>query len=227
VPRLTFTAGEILTAANMNVISDSTVMVFDDAAARDTAIPSPTEGMVVYLKDTDALLKYTTSWVSIAPAQTGVLQVVSTTKTDVFSSSIPQATYEAITGLTVSITPSSTSSKILIVGHVVISGTSDISRSPYIKLLRGATVIGLGDTAGDRARVHSGSNAASIGQPVDNSVLNFLDSPNTTSALTYSVEIGHNRGGAETISVNRSRSDPDEASTGRGVSTITAMEVAG
>jgi hypothetical protein len=49
--RLQFTPGEILTAANMNTLSDSTVMQFASAAARGSAIPSPVEGMVTYLED--------------------------------------------------------------------------------------------------------------------------------------------------------------------------------
>jgi hypothetical protein len=56
VPRKVFVAGEILTAADVNAnLMDQAVMVFDDAAARTAAIPSPIEGMVTYLKDTDAL----------------------------------------------------------------------------------------------------------------------------------------------------------------------------
>lgn len=64
----TFTANEVLTAADVNgYLMEQTVMVFDDATARDAAITSPTEGMMVYLKDTDGVLKYTGSgWVSIA-----------------------------------------------------------------------------------------------------------------------------------------------------------------
>ena len=53
--RQVFTAGEILTAANMNDLSDQTVMVFDDSADRDSAIPTPSEGMVTYLKDTESV----------------------------------------------------------------------------------------------------------------------------------------------------------------------------
>ncbi len=55
MPRLVFTAGEVLEASEMNTISDQTVMVFADAAARSAAIPSPTEGMVTFLEDVNAL----------------------------------------------------------------------------------------------------------------------------------------------------------------------------
>jgi hypothetical protein len=49
-----WTTGQVLTSAAMNVVGDSTVNVFDSASARSSAISSPTEGMVSYLKDTNA-----------------------------------------------------------------------------------------------------------------------------------------------------------------------------
>ena len=52
--RKNFVAGEILTSADVNsFLMDQSVMVFDDSAARGSAIPSPTEGMVTYRKDTN------------------------------------------------------------------------------------------------------------------------------------------------------------------------------
>ena len=54
----TFTAGEVLTAANVNGYLMQGVLVFDDATARTSAIGTPTEGMVAYLKDTNATEYY-------------------------------------------------------------------------------------------------------------------------------------------------------------------------
>jgi hypothetical protein len=54
--RKVFTAGEVLTAAAVNgFLADQVVMVFDDAAARSSAIPTPTEGMMTYTKDDNAV----------------------------------------------------------------------------------------------------------------------------------------------------------------------------
>ena len=65
--RKIFEANEVLTAADVNgYLMDQSVMVFDDATARDAAIGTPTEGMLAYLKDTDEILKYTTTWESIS-----------------------------------------------------------------------------------------------------------------------------------------------------------------
>jgi hypothetical protein len=47
-----FTAGEVLTASDVNgYLMDQMVMVFGGTAARGSAIPSPTEGMVTYRTD--------------------------------------------------------------------------------------------------------------------------------------------------------------------------------
>lgn len=67
-----FVAGEKLTAANVNTyLMQQSVMTFTDATARDAAITSPSEGMVVFLKDSDRLFSYSTAgtagWRPIAP----------------------------------------------------------------------------------------------------------------------------------------------------------------
>ena len=49
--RKVFVAGQVLTASDVNSTVDQTVMVFADASARTTAIPSPTEGMMSFLED--------------------------------------------------------------------------------------------------------------------------------------------------------------------------------
>lgn len=64
--RKVWSAGDVLTASDMNSTVDQTVMVFDNATARTTAIPTPTEGMITYLKDTNVTAYYSGSaWVAI------------------------------------------------------------------------------------------------------------------------------------------------------------------
>ena len=64
----TFTTGEVLLAADVNqYLMQQTVMVFDDATARTTALPTPSEGMFSYLKDTNLTYRYDGSaWLSDA-----------------------------------------------------------------------------------------------------------------------------------------------------------------
>jgi hypothetical protein len=58
-----FQNGDILLASEVNTyMMEQMIMVFADAAARDAAILSPSEGMFAFLKDTDTLTVYTTSW---------------------------------------------------------------------------------------------------------------------------------------------------------------------
>ena len=62
-----FTTGDVLTAADANgYLASQVVMVFADSAARTSAIASPQEGMISYLKDTNANQYYSGSaWVTI------------------------------------------------------------------------------------------------------------------------------------------------------------------
>ena len=152
-----------------------------------------------------------------------VLQVVSTTKTDVFTASATD-TWHDVTGLTAAITPSSTSSKILVTGHVMGSSqNASATRRFYIKLLRGSTAIGLGDSSSSRLQVHNssfsddGANNATV-------PINFLDSPSSTSELTYKIQVRDDTSG---VRVNAAPGDSDSNTYARAVSTITLMEVAG
>ena len=62
-----FTAGEVLTAANVNgYLMEQAVMVFADSAARSSAIGTPTQGMVSYLQDTSSLEVYGTAWAGVS-----------------------------------------------------------------------------------------------------------------------------------------------------------------
>jgi hypothetical protein len=67
MPRKTFTAGEVLAAADVNeYLMDQSVMTFADSAARGSAIGTATEGMLTYLEDTDAYQSWNGSaWVGV------------------------------------------------------------------------------------------------------------------------------------------------------------------
>ena len=147
-----------------------------------------------------------------------VLQVVSTTKTDTFSTA--SGSHVDITGMSVSITPTSSSNKILIVVTIGCIGT-DGNAAVALRLLRGSTVIAQPDvgTADPRDGFFQFYNNNQTGIGVGASV-NFLDSPATTSSTTYKVSAYTNGG---TCYVNRLPGDSNWHST----STITVMEIAG
>ena len=69
----TFSAGEVLTAANVQTyFMDQAIPVFASSTARDAAITSPAEGQHCFLKDTDAFQYYTGSaWIAAGGASVG------------------------------------------------------------------------------------------------------------------------------------------------------------
>ena len=161
-----------------------------------------------------------------------VLQVLSTTKTDSFaSSSINGNTGVDITGLSVDITPSATSSKILIVFNV--NGSFSYSTrqgSCGVRLLRDSTFISAPTSSGSRPTVTAANNFQ--GAADDNCETNvagsFLDSPSTTSQITYKLQAYNMAGTSRQVNVNRTHGDGDESNVRtRSTSTITVYEIAG
>ena len=149
-----------------------------------------------------------------------VLQVVSVAKTDTFTTS--SGTFVDVTGLTVSITPSSATSKILILATVTGNGQLNVASLQGI-LVRGATPIAVGDAAGSRTQTSFGNIENNLSDQVTAPIM-FLDSPATTSSTTYKIQV-RSTAAAETVVINRSFGDTNAVSQARGISTITVMEI--
>jgi hypothetical protein len=153
-----------------------------------------------------------------------VLQVVSTTKTDAFSTT--STSFVDVTGLAVTITPTSATSKILVIVSVQLGASGASTGMAQILLVRDSTNILVGDANG--IRTQTSFSFYSGGASADNEGnagcgTSFLDSPSTTSATTYKITI---RAGTGTVGVNRTAQDANSAFTPRGTSTITVMEIA-
>ena len=131
------------------------------------------------------------------------------------------------TGLQLAITPSSASSKILITGIINVGQTYF---KTYIRLLRDSTVLSVGDTASNRPRVYASSAPGGSDWDTYNVTaisLNLLDSPNTTSSVTYKVDFRPYQHTATTSYINRSASDRDNADYDeRSISVMTLQEIA-
>jgi hypothetical protein len=147
-----------------------------------------------------------------------VLQVVSVTKVDSFTTT--STSFVDVTGLTASITPSSTNSRILIIGKMAINPRSSGALG-YSQLLRGNTVIGGGTETGSRPSAMSTFVADPAVGTTDLS-FNFVDSPASVSSQTYQIQTRVNTG---TIGINTTSEDNDTASRARTSSTITLMEI--
>jgi hypothetical protein len=159
-----------------------------------------------------------------APAGGGgkVLQVVSTAKTDAFSTAT--AAFTDVTGLSVTITPTASNSKILVLVTLNASARDGQGNSGA-RILRNSTDIFIGDTASNRVRVTTDISRNDV-YAAKNFGLTFLDSPATTSATTYKVQVsGLPSSSGWTTYVNRSYDDTDSSSFGRSASSITVMEI--
>ena len=155
-----------------------------------------------------------------------ILQVVSTTRTDTFSESGINECEHSGAAISVTITPSSSSSKILITASLSIGLNTDNDIS--FAFFKGGSILSgaIGDTASNRLRTGFAGKCEATSH-VEGISGTFLDSPNTTSALTYDCRLSHgHNGGNRTMYLNRSHSDTDADQDSRYVSTITVMEVA-
>ena len=187
------------------------------SSSGSTSLQAPASGSdrVITFPDTAGTVALTSSAGKI-------LQVVSTTKTDIFSSTTAQA-WTDITGVSIAITPISTSSKILI--NTSITYGLDHGYSMIIfRLMRGSTEIGIADAANNRPR------GTFSGDPKDdaylaNACFTHLDSPSSTSEQTYKVQFYDYHG--NTFYVNRTSRHWDASTYDFvGASNITVTEVA-
>ena len=219
-----YVAGEVLTAADLSV-TNSGIPVFATTTTRDAAFGGTgekvlAEGQFAYIEATNTTQYYDgAAWLGLG----GKLgQVVSTTKTDTFT--MASQTYATVTGLTATITPSAATSKILVIASLSGCGDNGVSRSTS-QLIRDSTAVAVATSAGSRV-----AGTSPLTMPPNNfdfysTILSFLDSPASTSALVYGVQVRSNDGGGATTYINRSKDDTNSASFTRSVSTITVMEI--
>ena len=197
--------------------------------------------MVAYLDDTDTPQYYDGSaWLAMAtedyvdteiagiPVIAGIgSNVVQTVKTDTFTTS--SGSFVDVTGLTVTITPTSATSKIYIAFTLPMTFVSgSVDRSGQFSLFRGSTNLVVPDSPGGRTAALSGVNINGLTRASSQLPLHsgqFLDSPATTSATTYSVRV-RSSDSATLVYVNRTSGDVDNAGSERAIATITAIEVA-
>lgn len=119
------------------------------------------------------------------------------------------------------ITPRATSSKILV--RVVLSASSSGSGdNGYMRVLRNGAAIGVGDDDSGGSRVKAGAAIINIADP-GVAVFEWLDSPASTSAVGYNVQVSGVSG--NTVYINRDANDANNTSNGRYVSTLTLTEI--
>lgn len=153
-----------------------------------------------------------------------VLQVKSVTKTDAFSTS---GDFSDVTGMSVSITPSSTSNKIFIMVGLNWGGADNVYGRG--KILRDSTVVSISNSVSLSNHVNAtlglGGDISGQQYKLSHAVFNHLDSPSSTSALTYKLQLGTN--GSSLVYLNRVANATNASWNTGGVSSITVMEIAG
>jgi hypothetical protein len=149
------------------------------------------------------------------------VQVIQTVKSDTFTGA--STSFIDITGLSVTITPTSASNRILVTYNVYTGETSN--QFPMIRLVRGSTPISIADAAGSRTQATTSSWSNGSVNSMQAQSAEFLDSPSTTSPVTYKLQIVGL--GSQTLFVNRNARDDNGDYEPRTVSSITVMEISG
>ena len=141
------------------------------------------------------------AWGEAGAAAGQVIQVLSATDSTQRSTTSTSFVTASNT-LTVTITPSSSSNKILIISTFSVYSSAE---TPYYTIYRGATNLGNGNSG-----MNLSSNAGYA-----SSAVSYLDSPSTTSATTYQVYFRNNGGGTSYLNVDTAKGS------------ITCMEIKG
>jgi len=165
-----------------------------------------------------------------------IIQVQQTAKTDTWASDMATnyPNFEEVTGLNVSITPKFATSKLLVTASVNYSTTYWQGFGQLWRGIGGATRSlldgAVGAAAGNRPRFTFAMNQyhgdSTTSYQMYHSSVNFLDSPNTTQAVSYSIAM-RTYDSTHNVYVNRNSDDRDVSDYyGRGMSSITVMEIA-
>ena len=214
-----------VTASSGNTTIAGTLGIANGTASNPSLIPSGDTNTGLYSIGSDKL-GFAANGARIGEFGVGyggftgnIIQVLSTAKTDTATFS---TSFGTISGLSQSITPKYSTSKILII--INISFGRSLDNLLYFKILRDASDIYIGDVSSTRTRSSSSDYASgtATGTQSGNMTLVFLDSPSTVSSITYDTQA---RSDAGSGFINRTGTDTDSATFSRMASSITVMEL--
>lgn len=159
----------------------------------------------------------------------GIIQIRQTLKTDSFNTNSQNLV--DITGMSVSITPTRSDSKILVEVHLNFSGDDNmygqvrLVRDPGDQTVGGSTAVS-GNQRNGTFGVNT-PNGANGQYKMYSAGCKILDSPATTSALTYKLQVASTNTSGNNFYLNRPPNNDNQQYIIGGSSTITAMEVSG
>jgi len=195
--------------------SDISSTIITGQTALSTA-PADTDEFLI--SDAGVLKRLDASLIGGGGKINQVVQTVNSTTSQMSSSS-----FADVSGMSVTITPSASDSKIFITLSLY-AGQNGNSVA-FFKLLRGSTVIGSGADSGSRVGCNFsfGVDGGDGHSHVHSNSYNYLDTPNTTSATTYKIQ-GASYNNA-TLTFNKTPNDSDHTTSARCTSVMTAIEV--
>ena len=146
----------------------------------------------------------------------GIIQVVQTIKKDQFTTSNNTSNYTDLTGLSATITPKFSTSKIMVECHIYNSNSNAVN---FFRILRGSTFIEQPSGTSSSGAGYNAHGFAYFDHSFqDTTVIKILDSPATTSATTYKVQCACT---GTTLTINKFYN----TSNYYGISTIQLYEV--
>ena len=164
-----------------------------------------------------------------------VIQVINLVKTDPVSLTMTTS-FQDISGFTISITPTSANSKIILSGSIVLESHQQYCFGKFIRSINGGSYSSptgwLGDGSGSRQQSQFGNNFRSPGSPdavtpCPMAIYAVDTDHNTTNSINYKLQYKNHAGSSYTINFNRSHSDANNNYNPRSCSHLTLMEIKG
>lgn len=147
------------------------------------------------------------------------IRVHSVNKTDVFSTT--STSFADITGLSITLTPKSSSSIFLLVFSGMLSNSTADS-STHVRFMRGATPVGIGDSDGSRIRASASFSTTSGGVYHDTVTPIYLDQPATAAEVTYKMQMMVS---ANTGYLNRNWATANTSFSARTIASLVVIEI--
>ena len=161
--------------------------------------------------------------VSLYGSGNTILQVQQTVLTTQVSTS--SNSFIALTGLSVSITPLSTNSKILVMLSIS-AGTGGTNYDAQFQLAKNGSVLS-GAIGTSSTTVNATMTTVGVGQHVQQPSINYIDSPSTTSSVTYSVLWRSQSGTTAYVNGGSNMSGTSDTTGACNISSITVLEISG
>ena len=154
----------------------------------------------------------------------GLVEVKTVNKTDTQVSSVAGGASVAITGLTIAHTVADVANRVILIAQI--SGAhANADRTLGGAITAGGTQLNIGDASSSRTRVSGGAVSGTANdRGMQTMVLSFVYTPGVLTSVTYGVD-AINVGAADSVYINRNRSNDTDSRNPVGASTLTLLEV--